>query len=450
MQWVWVDFLGDPRDRYFLDLIGKTERAAVERSSLVSEDVNRLTVQTGVRVVWDKEYATPTRVEIGKSPSIVGDGRGIYVVDNQGRRGILGGKAAELSWTVETDGPLRAVLRVEGWYVTEQGERLARAVVRYHFYHGRAFFTMDHTFIFAEDTDKLWFKEVAVRFPWQGKDSARARFGVKDAADIATDIGGDRDEAWIFQDDYPHFAQTRTHFSSGKNGKPLKEGEVAAGWCEAADGASGITVAVQDLARQFPKELSADHRGVTARLWSNRGGKELDYRPSTLMDDYYGKDWLGAMKKGPVQGEMVPCDAEGFRKLSPSALGSARTHFLLCAYHLEPPNLTTTPRLAAAFDRPPVALADPAWLCASGALWPVAPKDEKRFPKAEEFISEFFDIWLSRMKDFPMNGWIGRGVGPELSYEKREDGKTYASLYRLNNIAAYHTPKNVWVGYYRS
>jgi len=444
VQWTWLDFQGDPRDRYFLEQLSAAQPAPVTAVK-VSQDDACVTIDAGaMSVTWDKSLALPTRIRVGETRVVEGDGQGIYVVDNRGRRGVLGGKGAELAWNVESSGPLRAVLRVEGWYVTGGGERLARAVVRYYLYAARAFFTMDHTFIFTEDTDQLWFKEVAVRFPWQGAESAGARFGVKDAPEITAAIGGEKDEAWIFQDDYPHFAQKRAHFSCGK-----REGEVAAGWCEAADGSTGITVAIQDLARQFPKELAAGRGGVTARLWSNRGGKELDYRPGTLVDDYYGGDWFSERVAG-WSGETVPGGVKRFRKANPSGLGSARTHFLFCGYHVQPPDPKTSPRWAALFDRPPVALADPAWLCNCGALWRVAPKDEKLFAEAEQFISEYFDIWMGRMQEFPMNGWIGRGVGPELRYERRADGKTYAVFYRLHNVAAYHTPKNVWVGYYRS
>ncbi|MFQ5808301.1 MAG: hypothetical protein ACE5JM_01675 [Armatimonadota bacterium] len=456
VKWIWVDFQGDPADRYFLELAGGRSAMPPPRPRLtVTETAESLSVNTGaMEAAWDRRYGSPTGIAVGER-MMRGDGRGIHVTDSRGRRAALGGDGAELSWDVEANGPVRAVIRVEGWYVTEAGEQVARAVVRYHLYAGRAFFTMDHTFVFTRDTDELWFKEVAVRFPWQGDASSRARFGLGEDDEAAVGIGGEDQEAWVFQDDYPHFAQARSHFSVGRRAGEKeaigRQGQVAAGWCEASDGTSGITVAVRDFAPQFPKELSADRQGVTARLWSNRGGKELDYRPATLATDYYG-DWIAGIRRNVPGGHgvVVGVDEAGFRKLNPTGLGSARTHHIFCGYHARRPDTPLSQRWGAAFEKPPLALADPAWLCSSGVFWPIAARDEKRFPDAERFISTYFDYWRIRLQEFPMTGWISHGVGPELAYERRENGKLYASFYRLNNVAAYNTPKNVWVAYLRS
>ena len=113
VQWLWLDFQADPGDRYGLDLGASAAPAAPTAPGLtVTSAEATLTVDTGVlRLTWRKDRATPTEVRVPGGAAITDDGLGIYAVDNRGRQGALGGEAAELAWTVEASGPVRAVLR---------------------------------------------------------------------------------------------------------------------------------------------------------------------------------------------------------------------------------------------------------------------------------------------------------------------------------------------------
>ena len=108
LQWIWADFQGDPHDRYFLEMDpGSPPMPTPEDPVRVVQEGRSATVDTGpIRMVWDPQFATPIEVGRQNLDSIRGDGQGITVVDNRGRKGILGGGQADLSWQVEEAGPM--------------------------------------------------------------------------------------------------------------------------------------------------------------------------------------------------------------------------------------------------------------------------------------------------------------------------------------------------------
>lgn len=462
IQWTWIDFLGDPRDEYVLRVMPHRGAPATTPAARVQvvESPESLVVDTGAaRFEWTRAFASPTSVTLSGGPTFQGDGGGVFVVAHDNRRAVLGGAAANLSWRVEDSGPLRSVIRVEGSYVTSDGSPLASAILRYHFYAGQAWFSVDHTFVLTQDTDTLRFKQVALRFPWSGSLASQARFGVEGVdggpgrPEARVPLPSANSQAWLLQDEYPHFAQTVSHWEMGstETGQTkLQEGSVAAGWAEAADETSGLMVAIRDFAPQFPKELSADSRGVTAHLWSSRGGKQLDFRPNTLVDDYYGLDFVKGVESATTSDGLTPgWTVAKFRALNPSALGSARTHELVVAYYAATPPLNASAQLNAALQLPAVAIADPAWSMSSGTLWPVAPKDDVRFPDEEWSITDSWKEFIAWGRDFPMTGWIAWGAGSDNRFEMR-GGKRYASFWRLRPVNSYQVTKHAWMLYLRS
>ena len=51
----------------------------------------------------------------------------------------------------------------------------------------------------------------------------------------------------------------------------------------------GLTVVLRDFAEQFPKEFTVTPNRIRILFWSNRSGKELDFRTKTLIDEFWGE-----------------------------------------------------------------------------------------------------------------------------------------------------------------
>ena len=462
VKWLWADFSGDPTDRYQVKKLRGIAKTKQARRVTVNRADGRIRISTGkLTVTFASDKATPIQIIPADGPAITGDGLGAYVIDNRNRRGVAAGPLAKLKWDLETDNAQRAVLRLEGSYITEDGERIAGLVMRYDFRADQPFFTVEHRRIVTLDTSKVWFLEDGVTFPGELA-GGKVHFGV-DGTSRRLPI--DEDGTWCFQSDYRRWTIRRTKYSLGIGETPRGSGVVADGWADAAgrEELGGMVVCVRDFAQQFPKELSATPSGVTVKLWSARGGIPLDYRPSTLLEHFWGEELLRISKWRVYERERrEPFEVKkqritsGYEGRHRNAFGSARTHRLFCGYYSGPANPTRARMWNNAFQRPPVALPDPAWTLAAGIFPKMTPEEFKRFPREEAYISASFDELVSRSRDYPPNGWYDWGATPAINYAPNwfpgdtQDRGMIPEIFRLGYHAGYNTTKHIWHLWMRS
>ncbi|HNS31543.1 MAG TPA: hypothetical protein PKN36_01025, partial [bacterium] len=195
------------------------------------------------------------------------------------------------------------------------------------------------------------------------------------------------------------------------------------------------------LAERFPKEISFGPGKARAVLWSNRSGRELDFRSSTLAKEY----WQSWAEKG--------LGSPGISKLSGvanNAQGAARTHdiwLLPRAGGYDPLHVSKT---AIAAARSPLVLAEPQWLCKTEALgWPMHHRDTEKFSREEAFISETWERLMLPHKVFPMNGFINWGHGPYITY-RNVNGTWFADFLSYGDMSVYNVRRHTWSLYARS
>jgi len=461
IQWLWADFEGPVEDSYRLVVNGSGKPTDSGEGVQVIRRGNTLTVNNGVLLItWDTRLATPVKIECiaaryPRSTIAQGDGAGVYLVDQAGRRAVLGGPKAELDFRVETANRLRAVLRVEGWYVRGNADQVARAVLRYHVCLGRPWMRVEHHFIVTRDNDDLSYKEIGIRVPLAPGQAGRARFGVREGASFEVPLGDGTREAFIFQAAYPIYYKTESEFQAGRDGDAVRRGREAEGWCDLSNGVSGLVVGVKDFAPQFPKELAADAGGVTAKLWSGRDGKILDYRPATLAREWWG-DWTNRVDKVSKRDVGTLVTPEEVTASNPSCVGLARTHELLIGYYVGAQDEQRARQWHARLERPPVVYPDPRWTCHVGprTFWPMAAKGEggPEYADLEGFISAWFDEFMVPLAVFPYTGWYDFGRLADLRYAKvpAENDRIYAQWYRLSIVNNYLTTKYLMLGWARS
>lgn len=432
IRWALLSLVASPSGRYRVEFGEHIRRAEPTGITLGERDDGALVVDTGAR-----DFVVPAH-------NLVMEGALAYLVDDRGREARCAGPRAEIDTRILKAGPLRAVVRREGWYVAEDGSRVARGIAYMEFFAGLQVVKLTHTLVFTEDTNTLWVRDYGLSFAAPpGADAAL--FDTSPAFDdthasVALHEG---ERASLLQSDYPHFAERDSRFTLTRIGpdgeEPVAEGAACGEWCHVAAPGGGLTVVVPDLAQQFPKELAVSQEEVRVHLWPERSGKELDFRAATLVRDYW-QSWA----------DLAPGGAEALARTPSNAQGAAKTHDVWLAWHDGPTDAGRIARHAHALARPVLVYADPAWTCATEALgWPLHPRDEERFAAEEAMISEFWDRLMLPYRVFPMTGVIAWGCHPYLQYLRR-DGKWHAEFYRLSQLVEYGIRRHVWSLYARS
>lgn len=453
IKWLWIDFLAEKDEEYYLitnDSPGPTPSPGIT----ATEDENSIQVNTGaVTMRWSKDGATPIEIIQGGQTIATSQGDGVYVINQNGIRAALKGIAAELDWRVETNNSVRAVIRVEGWYVTEAGDQLARAIVRYHLYAGQPWAKVDHTFVITNETNETWFQEVGLDFPLQNGSDAIFEKG---SGDLATANLSSGQEAYVFQEKYPHFHFRDSQYTIKNGSQELDSGAVAKGWSALESANNGAILAVKEFAPQYPKELTVTSGKLTAKLWSNRGGWNLDYKSSTLLDSYWGEDWFNQMQYGRDASTLASHGFNGantVRGHNFSALGTARTHELMLGYYDGSAQRSQAQGWVGVLETSPIVYPDPAWTVERGqVMWPVAVKGEagSEYEDLEKFIKEWPDVYLLPERElWTHSSWYDWGRMPVLDYQYR-NGKIFAGWFRLNLESMYGIGKNMWWAWARS
>lgn len=400
VRWLGVDFIGDPTKRYFVTPGQPVEPAQPlhveqqEETWRVSTGAARFTVAADTLLAEAGLSETPL---LKNTP-----GDGLYVIDNQGREA----RAMPESLQLETVSPLRATFRLEGWYATPEGEKLARHITRLHFFAGKTYFRVEHSLVLTQSTDKVWFREYGLRMR-HATPPSKVIFPESDKPDaqeisIATDGG----EVFLFQEkafEYSRMDEARDcAFVIGKNGETLRTGTLAGNWMQAG----AVGVAMRNFWQTFPKELRSTPERLEVRLWSPRGGEELDFRMDTLRKRI-PEEWLADSIHSKEE-------VENARTMQRDAQGVARSHEILIDLAPEAARLR-------AFGEKTVAIADPAWLRHSEAMGRLHPYDPRRFPGEEEFMEAWFDQHMAIYDQWGEFGFFNYGGGPHVWFRKSKD-----------------------------
>ncbi|MCZ7647557.1 MAG: hypothetical protein M5U26_20255 [Planctomycetota bacterium] len=174
LQWVWADFQGKLGKEYAVTIREADAAKLPEPGIQVRVEGESIVVHNGVlELKWNKYHAVPTAVSVVSGMEKIeighGDGKGVYFLDARGKRRHLGGKGSELDFQVESQNKLRAVLRLEGWYVTDDGAKSGRALIRYDIKWNQPWIQISHRFIVTDENSQTAYKEIGILFPSSGK-----------------------------------------------------------------------------------------------------------------------------------------------------------------------------------------------------------------------------------------------------------------------------------------
>ena len=453
LRWAHVDFSADFSKEYFLAVRDQpVSTGAQEDDILLFERGAGLSVVTGKAMYRLSDRcvgleALSLGVDAGggltENEVLSADAAGaFYVVDNQGRRGVL--KDGKIR--VEQKGKRHLVIRAEGAYLTTEGESLAAAVVYFHFYAGFPHVRISHKFIVTQNTNDLWFRDLGLELPivTRGKSEASLNHVHDRPGEVFRRPLEPDQELVMLQDDFPHFGSMGSHFSifEEKDGKrtELGTGGACGDWAAVSSEGGGLAVQVPAFAEQFPKAFRLSPRTLTVKLWAQESGKQLDFRTRQIVRNYIGHDW-------------IPDDHE-ILKLPNTAHGTSKTHEIWL-YPFAASESKGLPERMGASRREIYAYADPQWTARTRIFGPISPRDSGKFPETEAAVSDYFDRSVTvGEKVFPTNGYLYHGMYPwgAQPWKQRPDqgNRWYPTVHRLSRSMDYDMRRSVWQLYARS
>lgn len=451
IKWIGLSFNGAPGQSYFAEFGSGVKRSASESTKVtVKETAEAILIDTGAaRFELPSKGPLLGKAWLGNRLAVENTGGVLTVKDQKDNEGSEVGGGIDEAPRIEVAGPQRIIVRREGFLRDAQGKEMGRYIVRLTFSAGQTVVPMQHTFVMTRNSNQMQIKELAVRLrpafaaPWQAAFDVAGDDG-KAGWEVVQNVAAN-EEVWLFQEVFPHHRRTASRFSLGRGAQKLKEGAVAGESAAVWSGECGVGITVPNLARLFPKEISVSSAGLAAKLWSDRGGRLLDYRPGAIAD-HVGDEWLD---------KSYPGGSKAFRSQNPGdAAGTGRTHDL--AIFLTPGGgnaLAGAQAAGEAAAQPPFLSQDPAWLHETKAMGPLQPYDPEQFPRQEAFLKQFFEYCLiGQAERFGDHGFLDYGAGPHTWSSSADPGagKDWPRLnYRYSNMD-YGMRTSSWLAYARS
>ena len=470
VRWLTVDFVAHPGRTYALEF-GPDVRQRAAPSPLRVQPGEPVRVSTGV---LEAEFSArgpsalgPIRIDLNADGTIgpdevvaagAPDGEH-YCIDQDGRRASSAGDGAGRRVVLEAAGPVRACVRVDGYYTGPDGRRTVAYRTRYHFFAGLGLVKVVDELRVVGSTRGLRFRDVgfALRLPAAG-----------DGRTVAVDASGEPGNQVLalrpgqravssFQATYRHYGNPECRggvAEVGPGGEKLhRDGEHVGEWMQVADGRAAVTGSLRWFWQQFPKEWEATADGLRLHLWSPRGG-ELDFGTDGVKRFFgeagakYLLDWRGVRApRTPIERFFYFAGRSALERGDADGLGVRKHHEFY--FHFAPARQAEQGqefgRLAA---RPPLALAGGKWNCSTDVFGPLAPRPGDA--PEEAIIDRIFDLGRQAQDAFGDYGWWLFGAGPHYSYQWDADAQRHYADPRRFEYHTYHKETQLWWCYFRS
>lgn len=472
VRWLTIDFIAHPGRKYTLEF-GPDVRPQPAASPLSVKEGERIRVATGVLTA---EFSArgpsalgPIRVDLNgdgeiRPDEIVAEGSGDgehSSVDQNGRRASSAGDGADRRIVVETSGPVRACVRVDGYYTGPDGQRTVAYRTRYHFFAGLGLVKCVDELRVIGSTRGIRWRDVsfALRLPRSGA-------GRKVAVDVSGDPGNqvltvqpDRESRSVssFQATYRHYGNPECVggvVETGPRGETVhKRVDRVGEWMQVTDSRASVTGSLRWLWQQFSAEWEATPDSLRLHLWSPRGG-DLDFSVDGVKrflgeaGEKYLLNWRGVRPpRAPTEHYFYFAGRSALEQDGADGKGINKHHELY--YHFAPAGLAEQGqeygRLAA---EPPLALASGAWNCSTDVFGPLAPRPNDS--PDEAVVDRIFDLGRQAQNTFGDYGWWLFGAGPHYSYQWDADIKRHYADPRRFEYHTYHKETQLWWCYLRS
>ncbi len=477
VRWLTIDFVAQPKRKYALEF-GPAVRRKTFASPLRVAQGDPLRVSTGAVTA---EFATSGASALGAiCVDLNGDGRiendevvasggaagDHYYLDGQGRRFSNASDGAGREIVVESRGPVRACVRVDGFYTGPfdtgpNGRRVVRCRTRYHFFAGLGLVKAIDEFQITGSTKGLKWRDIgfALRLPKATPQRVVRldRDGQPGNQTLGRRWSPSTRAVCSYQAEYRHYGNPQFEAgavqidASGRHA--LSQSDRCGEWMQVADDRSAVTGALRWFWQQFPKEWEATDDSLTLRLWSPRGG-ELDFGEEGVKrffgeaGDRYLLNWQGVRSpRNPLENFFYFAGRAALDRGEADGLGLNKHHeFYL---HFAPASQAKQGEAYGALAaKQPLALASGAWNCSTDVFGPLAARPNGS--KYEAVVDRLFKLSRYGQDTFGDYGWWLFGAGPHYSYQWDAERRAHYADPRRFEFHTYQKETQLWWNYLRS
>ncbi|UTF60422.1 Tat pathway signal sequence domain protein [Gilvimarinus sp. DA14] len=423
-----------------------------EQALTVREDKNSIRVDTGaIQAVLSKSGTQLIESISRQGRETLHNGRLVILAQNQAEPKVgepltVNAFNGQLNTvTLEQDGPLRAVVKLEGKHVGENGRAWIPFVVRLYFYAGDDSVRLVHSMIYDGDQNQDFIRGVGVRFnvPMDGPLHDRhVRFsgesdglfaeGVRGITGLRRDPGEAVRRAQIDGRATPPLNQWAKSVSDRINVIPAfgdytltqlsadafsirKRTQPGLAWVDSAAGGrssglgyigspeGGVAFGIRDFWQSHPSQLdirnaATDSAQVTLWFWSPE---------SRAMDMRFYHDGMG-LDTHEKQLDAMGVTYEDYEPGFADATGVARTSELRLWALPATPDRDTTVQMARTLAEPPQMVARPKDYKAAGvfgaALWSLPDRSTPAQAAIEDQLDFYLDHYLTQVEE---HHWYG-------------------------------------------
>jgi len=290
---------------------------------------------------------------------------------------------------LEENGPLRAVVRVEGMTTSKEPQRM---ILRLEAYAGRSYVRLFHSVEFLhKDPRDAFVQSMGLCLPLNLDPKASC---VAVGAEDGPKEVGHAAKTGLRQSSHVNYSVWQ---QADREGFPsdVEQGQRCRGWLSLADEKGGCTVVVRNMWQEHPKEIVADPESGEVRV-----GLWPDSAP--LMDVRRYSNY-----PHPSQGESARHASSWVDKSyypNDPFVGISKTNELLLYFHNAEVSTEQIDAVAADFQSPGLVYVSPEWYASLGIALSFPAPDGDRFPVMDANLERVTDFWLFHQKIW---AWYG-------------------------------------------
>ncbi|MDX1944761.1 MAG: hypothetical protein SFU86_05080 [Pirellulaceae bacterium] len=471
IRWLTIDFIAQPGRKYALEFGPEIKRTDSPTLPLVAGGEPQRVATGAMEVEFYQARAQgmgAIRVDLDQDGKVepdevvatgAADGEHYYL-DQNGQRFASHRDGADRRIVVESSGPVRACVRVDGFYTGPKGERIAKYRTRYHFFAGLPVVKVIDELGFIGSTKETRFKDIG--FALDLKQATKGRVVTVDSSGRpgnqphSVNWGPETGAIRAAQTTYRHYGNLECEAliaeHVGDKSLVIEQGDKLGEWMQVRDGQSAVTGSLRWLWQQFPKEWAATPNRLTLHLWSPQAG-ELDFGAAGI-ERFLGAGGAKYLRGGQDQHQRNPlenffyhADVAAIARGAADGLGINKhhefwLHFGPAADHERADDYA---RLAAL---QPLALASGEWNCSTDVFGPLAARPNDSPDEAA--VDKLFDLSRQVQDEFGDYGWWLFGAGPHYSYHWDPATKLHYADSRRFEFHTYGKETQLWWNYLRS